>query len=328
MGRMVIRAIHEAQAYRDRRAGAAELARARRGCGNPAGLPAPPGVKITDDPLPLMLNADGVIDFSSPAASVELAALAAQARIADVIGTTGLSEEDLDRIDAAARHAPIVRSGNMSLGVNLLAALVQRAAPALGAEFDIEIVEMHHRMKVDAPSGTALMLGEAAADGRGVELAAHSARGRDGFTGARKAGDIGFAALRGGTVVGDHSVIFAGDGERIVLSHHAEDRAIFARGAREGGAVGARPQAGALCDGGRAGARGRLKGAAGVAPTSRRKKAPVSLGDPGPNSHRRRSVSAAAREHQQHLEHVDEVEIERQRAEDRLFLRRLAEPPA
>ena len=118
----------------------------------------------------LLLDADAIIDFSSPAASVELAGLAAQARIAHVIGTTGLSDDDLDRIEAAARHAPIVRSGNMSVGVNLLAALTRRAASALGADFDIEIVEMHHRMKVDAPSGTALLLGEAAAEGRGVSL--------------------------------------------------------------------------------------------------------------------------------------------------------------
>ena len=142
-----------------------------------------------------------------------------------------MSESDLAAIEAAARHAPIVRSGNMSVGVNLLAALVKRAARALGPEFDIEIVEMHHRMKVDAPSGTALLLGEAAAEGRGVALKDHSARGRDGLTGARKVGDIGFASLRGGTVVGDHSVIFAGEGERLELSHRAEDRALFARGA-------------------------------------------------------------------------------------------------
>ena len=135
-----------------------------------------------------MLAADGVIDFSAPAATVEMAALAAQARIAHVVGTTGLSEDDLTSLAAAARHAPIVRSGNMSLGVNLLARLVRDAARALGQEFDIEIVEMHHRMKVDAPSGTALLLGEAAADGRGVTLGDHSERGRDGVTGARKPG--------------------------------------------------------------------------------------------------------------------------------------------
>jgi 4-hydroxy-tetrahydrodipicolinate reductase len=124
-----------------------------------------------------------------------------------------------------------VRSGNMSVGVNLLAALTRRAASALGPDFDIEILEMHHRMKVDAPSGTALLLGEAAAQGRGVSLKDHSARARDGLTGARRAGDLGFASLRGGTVVGDHSVIFAGEGERVTLSHQAEDRALFARGA-------------------------------------------------------------------------------------------------
>src|SRR5271165_4761817 len=155
---------------------------------DPAALAGCPGsgLSIVVDPLPLLLNADAIIDFSSPAATVELAALAAQARIADVIGTTGLGEEDLDKIDAVARHAPIVRSGNMSLGVNLLAALTRRAAAALGDEYDIEILEMHHRMKVDAPSGTALMLGEAAAAGRGISLKGHSARGRDGITGARR----------------------------------------------------------------------------------------------------------------------------------------------
>ena len=191
----------------------------------------PIGVIIGFDPLIPLMHADGVIDFSAPAASVELAGLCAQARIADVIGTTGLSEADLAAIAAAARHAPIVRSGNMSLGVNLLAALVQKAAAALDEEFDVEIVEMHHRHKVDAPSGTALMLGEAAATGRGVALKDKSARGRDGITGARKPGDIGFASSRGGAVIGEHSVIFASEGERITLSHHAEDRTLFARGA-------------------------------------------------------------------------------------------------
>jgi 4-hydroxy-tetrahydrodipicolinate reductase len=202
--------------------------------GNDAGLLAgcaASGVAIGDDPLPLVVGADGILDFSTPETSVALAALAAQARIVHVIGTTGFAPDDLTRIEAAARHATIVRSGNMSLGVNLLAALARQAAAALGESFDIEIVEMHHRMKVDAPSGTALLLGEAAAQGLGVTLADHSVRGRDGLTGARPPGSIGFAALRGGTVVGDHSVIFAGQGERIALSHHAEDRAIFARGA-------------------------------------------------------------------------------------------------
>jgi 4-hydroxy-tetrahydrodipicolinate reductase len=231
MGRMLIKAIHEtpgvALSGALERPGASTLG---EDAGVVAGLPAV-GVAISDDPLALLLNADGIIDFSAPAATVELSGLAAQARIAHIIGTTGLNEDDLRPIAAAARHAPIVRSGNMSLGVNLLAQFVRAGARALGEDFDIEIVEMHHRMKVDAPSGTALLLGEAAAEGRGIELAERSARGRDGITGARKAGDIGFASLRGGTVIGDHSVIFAGDGERIVLSHHAEDRGLFARGA-------------------------------------------------------------------------------------------------
>jgi 4-hydroxy-tetrahydrodipicolinate reductase len=232
MGRMLIRAIHDARGV----ALGAALERqdspaVGQDAGIVAGLPVPAGVAISENPLPLLLNVDGIVDFSAPAATVEMAGLAAQARIPHVIGTTGLSEDQLKRIIAAARHAPIVRSGNMSLGVNLLARLVQAAARALGEDFDVEIVETHHRMKVDAPSGTALMLGEAAAEGRGIVLAEHSARGRDGVTGARRKGDIGFASLRGGTVVGDHSVIFAGESERIVLSHHAEDRNVFARGA-------------------------------------------------------------------------------------------------
>ena len=189
------------------------------------------GIRITDDALPLVVDAHGIIDFSTPETSMALAALAAQARIVHVIGTTGFSPEHLAAIDRAAQHATIMRSGNMSLGVNLLAGLVRQAAAALGEAFDIEIVEMHHRMKVDAPSGTALMLGEAAAEGFGAPLAERAVRGRDGITGAREAGKIGFAALRGGSVVGDHSVVFAGAGERIELTHRAEDRAIFARGA-------------------------------------------------------------------------------------------------
>ena len=188
-------------------------------------------VAISVDPLAAILNADGILDFSTPAATVEFAALAAQARIVHVIGTTGLAAEDLARISAAARHATIVRSGNMSLGVNLLAALTRRVARALGEDFDIEIVEMHHRMKVDAPSGTALLLGEAAAEGRGIDLNARSTRVRDGYTGPRRAGDIGFASLRGGTVIGDHVVMFAGESERIELTHRAVDRSVFARGA-------------------------------------------------------------------------------------------------
>jgi 4-hydroxy-tetrahydrodipicolinate reductase len=195
-----------------------------------AGLPAL-GIPITDDALETFVATDGVVDFSSPAASVAFADLAAQARIVHVIGTTGLAAEHLERIRAAAWHAPIVRSGNMSLGVNLLAGLVKRVAATLGEDTDIEILEMHHRMKVDAPSGTALLLGAAVAEGRDVALSERAVRGRDGLTGARDTGAIGFASLRGGTVVGDHSVVFAGEGERIELTHRAEDRAIFARGA-------------------------------------------------------------------------------------------------
>lgn len=190
------------------------------------------GVAITDDPLPAFAKSDGVLDFTTPAASAVHAGYAAQARIAHIIGTTGIGAEDEARIAAAARHAAIVKSGNMSLGVNLLAALVEQAARALPADaFDIEVLEMHHRHKVDAPSGTALLLGKAAAAGRGVDLDDAAVRVRDGHTGPRPEGAIGFATLRGGSVVGDHQVILAGPGERIVLSHIAEDRAIFARGA-------------------------------------------------------------------------------------------------
>jgi 4-hydroxy-tetrahydrodipicolinate reductase len=162
---------------------------------------------------------------------VAFAGLAAQARIVHVLGTTGMSETDLAAVGQAARQTAIVRSGNMSLGVNLLAALVKRVARTLGEDFDIEILEMHHRMKVDAPSGTALLLGDAAAKGRGGALKDMRLPPRDGITGARSSGTIGFAALRGGSIVGDHSVIFAGIGERLELAHKAEDRSIFARGA-------------------------------------------------------------------------------------------------
>jgi 4-hydroxy-tetrahydrodipicolinate reductase len=199
--------------------------------GELAGL-GPNGILVSDDPLPAFAKADGVLDFTSPAATVAFAGYAAQARIVHVIGTTGCSPEDDARIAAAARHAALVKSGNMSLGVNLLAVLVEQAARALGPEeFDIEVLEMHHRHKVDAPSGTALLLGEAAARGRAVALAENRVRSRDGHTGARQPGTIGFAALRGGSVVGEHTVYLAGTGERIALSHQAEDRAIFARGA-------------------------------------------------------------------------------------------------
>jgi 4-hydroxy-tetrahydrodipicolinate reductase len=166
-----------------------------------------------------------------PAATIANVAIAAERGLVHVIGTTGLSSSDEAVIKSVTSRAIVVQSGNMSLGVNLLAALVKRVAQALDESFDIEILEMHHKAKIDAPSGTALMLGEAAAAGRGVALEEHSARGRDGVTGARRAGDIGFAALRGGTVTGDHSVIFAGAMERIELTHRAEDRTMFAQGA-------------------------------------------------------------------------------------------------
>jgi len=189
------------------------------------------GVPLASDPVPVFARADGVLDFTVPAATIGFAEIAAQARIAHIIGTTGLTAEDDEKIAAAARHAPIVKSGNMSLGVNLLAVLVRQAAQALDADFDVEVLEMHHRAKVDAPSGTALMLGRAAAEGREIALEEHSVRSRDGHTGPRRRGDIGFATLRGGTVTGEHSVIFAGNGETITLSHKATDRALFARGA-------------------------------------------------------------------------------------------------
>ncbi len=231
MGRMLIKAVHEMQGCK--LVGALE----RKGSvalGEDAGLLAGIGkatVKITDDPLVALLNADAVLDFTTPANTVELAALAAQAKIVHVIGTTGLSEADFIKLEAASRHTVIIQSGNMSLGVNLLAALVKQAAASLGTDYDIEILEMHHKHKVDAPSGTALLLGEAAASGRNVSLKEKSVRVRDGHTGARKEGDIGFATLRGGSVIGDHTVMLAGTGERIELRHIAEDRGIFANGA-------------------------------------------------------------------------------------------------
>jgi 4-hydroxy-tetrahydrodipicolinate reductase len=189
------------------------------------------GVAVTDDPLPIFAHVDGVLDFTTPASTTAFATLSAQSRIVHVIGTTGLSEADEAKLEAAARHATIVKAGNMSMGVNLLAALTAQVARALGPEFDIEILEMHHRHKRDAPSGTSLMLGSAAAEAREISLAERGVRSRDGDTGPRREGDIGFAALRGGDVVGEHRVIFAGPGERIELAHVATDRGIFARGA-------------------------------------------------------------------------------------------------
>ena len=191
----------------------------------------PLDVLVGDDPLALLTQVDGIIDFTVPAATLALAELSAQARIVHVIGTTGIDADGEAKIRAAARHARIVKSGNMSLGVNLLAVMVKKVAAALGEDFDIEVLEMHHRHKIDAPSGTALLLGQAAADGRGINLRERSVRSRDGHTGARPQGDIGFATLRGGSVVGEHTVMFAGPSERIELTHKAESRDIFARGA-------------------------------------------------------------------------------------------------
>ncbi len=174
---------------------------------------------------------DVLIDFSAPAALKANLEACLFAGKPVVIGTTGLEESHHRLIDAAAHSLPVLQTGNTSFGVNLLAALVEEAARRLDDDWDVEIIEMHHRHKVDAPSGTALLLGEAAAKGRGIELAAHSERGRDGITGARAKGTIGFASLRGGSVPGDHSVILATEGESITLSHRAENRTIFARGA-------------------------------------------------------------------------------------------------
>jgi 4-hydroxy-tetrahydrodipicolinate reductase len=200
-------------------------------CGILAGLEAN-GVNVTTDAVAAIANADAILDFTSPDATAAFSVLAAQARAVHIIGTTGLQATHMDALKAAARHTVVMQSGNMSLGVNLLAVLVEQAAKSLSASgWDIEIAEMHHKHKVDAPSGTALMLGEAASRGRGVDLNINAVRSRDGHTGARPEGTIGFATLRGGSVVGEHSVLFAGEGETVELSHRAIDRSIFARGA-------------------------------------------------------------------------------------------------
>ena len=189
------------------------------------------GVIVSEDPVEVIANAEAVIDFTTPSATIEFSKLAAQARAIHVIGTTGMSDEDLEKITAASFHSVVVRAGNMSLGVNLLAALTKKVAAALDDEFDIEIIEAHHKHKVDSPSGTALMLGEAAADGRGISLTEAADKGRDGIIGARNKGAIGFASIRGGDIVGRHDVLFASNGEQLTLSHNATDRNIFARGA-------------------------------------------------------------------------------------------------
>lgn len=189
------------------------------------------GADQGDDVAALAEASDVLVDFSAPGALEANLAAAAGAGVPIVVGTTGLAQEHHRLIDDAAARIAVLQSANMSLGVNLLAHLVREAAARLGPEWDVEIVEMHHRFKVDAPSGTALLLGRAAADGRGVDLDRVSDRGRDGMTGARTPGHIGFASLRGGSVAGDHQVILAAEGERLELGHRAESRAIFARGA-------------------------------------------------------------------------------------------------
>ena len=189
------------------------------------------GVMVSDDPQAVFAQAQAVIDFTSPEATLAFSKMAAEAGAVHVIGTTGMSEAQIAALKPAAAKTVLVRAGNMSLGVNLLVQLTKKVAAALDEDFDIEVIEAHHHHKVDAPSGTALMLGEAAAEGRGVALADVSDSGRDGITGARKRGDIGFSAIRGGDIVGEHDVLFAAAGERIVLRHMATDRAIFARGA-------------------------------------------------------------------------------------------------
>ena len=189
------------------------------------------GLTVTDDPAAALAAAQVVIDFTLPDATAALAGVAAAQGCAMVIGTTGFTADQITALNRAAERVPVLRAGNMSLGVNLLVALTRKVAASLGPDYDIEVVEAHHRAKIDAPSGTALMLGEAAAEGRGVTLDAAAIRGRDGITGARPEGGIGFAVIRGGDVVGEHDVIFAGPGERLVLRHLASDRGLFARGA-------------------------------------------------------------------------------------------------
>ncbi|HXI87750.1 MAG TPA: 4-hydroxy-tetrahydrodipicolinate reductase [Parvularculaceae bacterium] len=198
--------------------------------GRLAGLD-PLGIEVESSAEAGLKRAGALIDFTRPEASIENARAAAEAGVADIIGTTGLTAEQESEIAALAKKIPIVRSGNMSLGVTLLAALVEEAAGRLSDDYDIEILDAHHRGKVDAPSGTAFMLARAAAAGRGVDLAERMVRVRDGETGPRRAGDIGFAVMRGGGIVGEHSVCFAGSDEVLTLSHSAIDRRLFARGA-------------------------------------------------------------------------------------------------
>lgn len=189
------------------------------------------GLRATTSAEALFAEADAVIDFTAPAATLAHAALAAKTGTALIVGTTGMTDQDLETLEEASRSVAVVFARNMSLGVNLLLSLVECVSRILDDDYDIEILEMHHRHKVDAPSGTALALGEAAAQGRGVDLSLVAERVRDGIIGSRARGDIGFATLRGGDVIGDHSVIFAAEGERIEIGHRASNRSVFARGA-------------------------------------------------------------------------------------------------
>jgi len=231
MGRMLVKTIAETDgavvAGGTERAGSEHVG---ADLGTLAGLPAL-NVAAGDDADLLFAGVDAVLDFTTPKASLAHAKLAARHHKVHIVGTTGMGADDVAALRRAAADTAIVFAPNMSLGVNLLLALAEQAARALGDDWDIEIVEMHHRMKVDAPSGTALGLGRAAAKGRGVDLDEVAVRSRDGVTGARKPGTIGFATLRGGDVVGEHHMLFASAGERIELNHIATDRAIFARGA-------------------------------------------------------------------------------------------------
>ncbi|MDW4498385.1 4-hydroxy-tetrahydrodipicolinate reductase [Sulfitobacter sp. D35] len=193
--------------------------------------PAGDGVTVTDDAAQAFGVAGAVVDFTAPRATIAFAEAAAATGVVHVIGTTGMTVDEIAQLDPAAKKTPIIRAGNMSLGVNLLVQITKQVAAALDADFDIEVIEAHHNRKVDAPSGTALMLGEAAAEGRGVDLDAVSDRGRDGITGPRERGHIGFTAIRGGDIIGEHDVMFASAEERLVLRHVASDRRVFARGA-------------------------------------------------------------------------------------------------
>ncbi|MCV6547254.1 MAG: 4-hydroxy-tetrahydrodipicolinate reductase [Cohaesibacter sp.] len=232
MGRALISALSDSEgvyvAGAIERSGAASLG---MDAGTLAGLQ-PLGVAVSDDLEAALMKADGLIDFTAPSATLEFAQLAARLGKVHIIGTTGFDTEQEAQLPVlAAKGAIMVKSGNMSLGVNLLGKLVEQAARSLDDDFDIEVVEMHHKHKVDAPSGTALLLGESAAVGRDIDLRANAVMSREGITGARERGSIGFATLRGGSVIGEHSVILAGEGERIELTHKAQDRSVFARGA-------------------------------------------------------------------------------------------------